>query len=443
MAFVSRVQFDSHRVALGHNTVGENNVDVIIGANGTGKTALLCAIARGFANGEGEVEVVGGVSRVISQTFSPFSRFPSGAASRRSVLSIYGDDEDRSGFYIPLGLTKDQVLRPRNLAKTVVERAIVGVSQNSERAGRFFEFLNEAGFMARCQVVFKRRGAAWLWLERFIQSPDAALVLLRNEKRKSSYRSALLREVGQEGWDAVREALITSISTLGEYVLFETEIAVEFGRESGDSALAYARLQALGVLASLGFVNLADVFLFRPSGLRLEVSNASSGEQQLLCSLLGLAGSLRSHSIVLIDEPELSLHPKWQIEFSAHVLSLLRMVVDCHVIIATHSPLVVQGFQGVGCSPVRLDEDWSATQVRRRRKRPVEEILVDLFKSPVPSSLYLSDELVRIINMDGPSRWSRYDQRERLEQLKLVYRNNSDELRVISRVEKVLEMSDD
>lgn len=101
MAVVYGVQFDSRKVALGDNTVGANNVDVIIGANGTGKTALLCAIARGFANGEGEVEVVGGVSRVISQTFSPFSRFPSGARSRRSVLSIYGDDEDSSGFYIP------------------------------------------------------------------------------------------------------------------------------------------------------------------------------------------------------------------------------------------------------------------------------------------------------------------------------------------------------
>jgi len=45
----------------------------------------------------------------------------------------------------------------------------------------------------------------------------------------------------------------------------------------------------------------------------MDVTQTSSGQQQMLCSMLSLASALKDNSIVLIDEPELSLHPKaWE-----------------------------------------------------------------------------------------------------------------------------------
>jgi predicted ATP-dependent endonuclease of OLD family len=63
----------------------------------------------------------------------------------------------------------------------------------------------------------------------------------------------------------------------------------------------------------------------------------SSGEKQILILLTYLA--FTSGKIFIIDEPELSLHPKWQEEFMAAVKSL--MPINTQLIIATHSPIIV------------------------------------------------------------------------------------------------------
>lgn len=442
MALVRSVRWNNQLTFLGERPTGRNYIDVVVGANGTGKTALLCAIASRFSTGEGQVDVRGGVSRVISQTFSPFSRFPSSAHGRRGVLSIYRDEEDSAGFYIPLGLTRDKIIRPKSLAQGVVERAILGVSQSSDRARRFFQFLQEAGFLSRCQVVFKKRMLSWDWLEHFRRDPEGAMSALMSQDRNSKFRSTILREIDIEGWAPFKDAMQTVLSVIGDHAFWASELMVDFGSESQGDSLAYARLQAFSVLKALGLATLGDVRVFRPSGTPLAVSHASSGEQQLLCSLLGLAGSLRNDSIVLIDEPELSLHPKWQIEFSKNILLLLKHVSGCHLIIATHSPLVVQGFQYAGCDPVRMDEDWMLQNKPWRSRVPVEEILVDTFKSPVPSSLYLADELIRIINMDSGSSLSKMDAQRRLAQLRSIYSGRSAEVKIIDKAHALLGMGD-
>ncbi|MBK7680426.1 MAG: ATP-binding protein [Chitinophagaceae bacterium] len=47
----------------------------------------------------------------------------------------------------------------------------------------------------------------------------------------------------------------------------------------------------------------------------------------------------KSGTIFIIDEPELSLHPKWQEDFLAAVEALTPK--NTQLIIATHSPIIV------------------------------------------------------------------------------------------------------
>jgi predicted ATPase len=72
------------------------------------------------------------------------------------------------------------------------------------------------------------------------------------------------------------------------------------------------------------------------------VQNASSGELSPISSLLFLTAEVESNSIVLIDEPENSLHPGWQRAYVDKVLAALTYR-NVSVIIATHSPLLVTG----------------------------------------------------------------------------------------------------
>jgi predicted ATP-dependent endonuclease of OLD family len=67
------------------------------------------------------------------------------------------------------------------------------------------------------------------------------------------------------------------------------------------------------------------------------VNYLSSGEKQILMLLTYI--KFNSGKIFLIDEPELSLHPRWQDEFINSVKNLMGK--NTQLIIATHSPSIV------------------------------------------------------------------------------------------------------
>lgn len=69
-----------------------------------------------------------------------------------------------------------------------------------------------------------------------------------------------------------------------------------------------------------------------------EIKNLSSGEKQILILLTYIKYN-SSLNVFIIDEPELSLHPKWQGEFLEAVEKI--MPKDSQLIIATHSPEVI------------------------------------------------------------------------------------------------------
>ncbi|KIZ28160.1 AAA family ATPase [Bacillus cereus group sp. Bc222] len=73
---------------------------------------------------------------------------------------------------------------------------------------------------------------------------------------------------------------------------------------------------------------------------RIPLSMLSSGELSLFLRIFDLYDYVEDNSIVLIDEPETHLHPKW-IKGYVEILNRLLGTKRCHVIIATHSPLIV------------------------------------------------------------------------------------------------------
>lgn len=66
----------------------------------------------------------------------------------------------------------------------------------------------------------------------------------------------------------------------------------------------------------------------------------SSGEQQILSKVFPLFTESMKEHVILIDEPEDSLHPSWQ----TRLVPILRRCAknnDCQVILATHSPQLI------------------------------------------------------------------------------------------------------
>lgn len=71
-----------------------------------------------------------------------------------------------------------------------------------------------------------------------------------------------------------------------------------------------------------------------------QLVDLSSGEIATLIRFTKLVSEVRMNSIVLIDEPELHLHPSWMTSYIYRLKKLFKNY-NCHFIICTHSPLLV------------------------------------------------------------------------------------------------------
>jgi hypothetical protein len=72
----------------------------------------------------------------------------------------------------------------------------------------------------------------------------------------------------------------------------------------------------------------------------LSLTDLSSGEQHELVMLYELLFKVKPGSLILIDEPEISLHVGWQVKFLEDLQEIAKLA-DIDILIATHSPSLI------------------------------------------------------------------------------------------------------
>lgn len=75
-------------------------------------------------------------------------------------------------------------------------------------------------------------------------------------------------------------------------------------------------------------------------GAPIEPDSLSSGEQHELVQLYDLLFRVKPGTLVLVDEPELSLHVLWQKKYLSELLEISQ-TAEFDAIVATHSPFIV------------------------------------------------------------------------------------------------------
>jgi hypothetical protein len=80
--------------------------------------------------------------------------------------------------------------------------------------------------------------------------------------------------------------------------------------------------------------------VFTAHGTPLPLRCLSSGEQHELVLLHELLFDVKPGSLILIDEPELSLHVTWQEDVLPDLLAIAELA-DLDIVLATHSPYIV------------------------------------------------------------------------------------------------------
>lgn len=113
---------------------------------------------------------------------------------------------------------------------------------------------------------------------------------------------------------------------------------------------------ALRTLTQLDLVSFPSINVVK-RGSAFGLADSSSGETHLLCQFIGIMADIRSGSLILIDEPENSSHPDWQMNYVDWLREIFKDYRDCHFIIATHSPLILANMKASESTIVRLKRD--------------------------------------------------------------------------------------
>lgn len=170
----------------------------------------------------------------------------------------------------------------------------------------------------------------------------------------------------------------------------ERRYLVPFGLNSAfdDDRERYAELQQLTesadenarILQRAG-ANRYELGLMRQESQRsiTTFGELSSGEQQLLTLALKLTAYAGDGTVILVDEPELSLHVSWQRAIPG-MLGIVGSRMGCSMVVATHSPVVVAS------ATHRDDQCFVArrhglTELGLRQRRSVETALFDGFRT--------------------------------------------------------------
>lgn len=117
-----------------------------------------------------------------------------------------------------------------------------------------------------------------------------------------------------------------------------------------------------------------------PNGIELDLRAMSSGEIQILTSLLSLASVVQENSLILIDEPEISLHPNWQMQYIDLINKIFKYQTSCHFVIATHSHLLA--------ADIPIDTSAILSLKRNDKLDLVSELLESAYGNSAENILY-------------------------------------------------------
>ncbi|AWL78875.1 AAA family ATPase [Capnocytophaga canimorsus] len=145
------------------------------------------------------------------------------------------------------------------------------------------------------------------------------------------------------------------------------------------------------------------------NGYEVSLDKLSSGNLYLVQRLIGLLGQMYSvyklnnlpleemcntPGLLLIDEAENHLHPKWQKTF---IKSILELFPNLQIVAATHSPFIVGSVENAKiyvCKP-ETDHSIIVDETANYSNKPIEEILIsEVFGGTTP---FANEEINKLL----------------------------------------------
>ena len=408
----------------------ENHFSLIVGNNGTGKSRLLGSIARAL-NGKfrsrhsdlfyfSNFEQTREPKKVISVSNSLSDKFPLDNVFRHGY-----DINFKEEAYNYLGTRG----RLGSSSQTLIRRAIDILLENysnkniSKCYRHVFDYLEYKPIIKLDYKIIQRE------LSEF-EAQEITPKHLENYISKKSNYSGLNRSIYTNISERYKERFPEICDFLNDLKLkgankYELEIDFsslninKLGRDNTKYSVDLKTYEILNILRKINMVRSFDVKLFKKGNKPFSFSDASSGEANILCTLIALIPLVEDNSCILIDEPEISLHPSWQYRY----IDLLSKIFDnfkgCHIIIASHSHFMVSDLPTNNSSVVILKREngrilselleentfgWSA-----------EDILLNVFGMPTTRNYYIAAIITEALELIG----KKLKSKERFKEIKI------------------------
>lgn len=173
----------------------------------------------------------------------------------------------------------------------------------------------------------------------------------------------------------------------------------------------------LTLLLDIGIINVSEINFVNSQNSIINEKSLSSGQKCLILTILNIAGVISDDCVICIDEPEISLHPKWQKEYIGTLIKLFSTYKRCHFIVATHSPLIVSEISEKNCFILNM-EDCDAHRAEDNKKMSSDFQLAEVFGVTGNNNEYLNRLTVSLLSSLSRNGTLDRDEQEKIKLLK-------------------------
>ena len=150
--------------------------------------------------------------------------------------------------------------------------------------------------------------------------------------------------------------------------------------------------------AASEYVSLKDMCLAlsrRDNSGLVRFADLSSGEQQVLHLFIRIIATATPGKVLLVDEPEISLHVRWQ-QVLPGLFSHMARELRCLFVIATHSPTLVANAKS-SIDHCFLAKDQRLRAVAAQHRHSVETILMEGFETYTPHNREVAERCAALV----------------------------------------------
>jgi energy-coupling factor transporter ATP-binding protein EcfA2 len=140
-------------------------------------------------------------------------------------------------------------------------------------------------------------------------------------------------------------------------------------------------------------------FAFYRNEKQLFLQELSAGERSFLLLMLAFCFCLPTNSLVVVDEPETSLHPEWQLMVMARLLDIVaQLMINVTIVVTTHSPLVVASIPNETSLTCEFPagRDWEKKTLFGQTS---DTVLSEQFRIDSPRSMKAIDAIQRCLTL--------------------------------------------